>query len=426
MDRYYGCWLDINQPTRPGGGANNVLPLSVPTAVDGPFTDAANPPVPIQQAILRSQHQCLIAEIAFDPVAIPAGKDPGNWDKLAQRNLAWSSVPNPGVDGSRTALNAFEVRATPPLLPAAFLPDEVMIDWGRVPAGTTAQVYFPALDAASIVETATKRYANHRLTVRDPHTIEVPAAGLTYLPIPSGDEHWAGLLSVDLPAGIRRGEQHSVLVRQVTTTYGVASPTKPSVGLRKESTAATRLDAAEPADLDAAVLLARRQAPRRTKAARCSSSARCLAPSSWPSRCERRPNCWFRKNAALAVLRWIADAVPVGNRWYPVLRRYLGFVGGRVTGLGGDPGSIEPSPTGGRPGTGGGRASPVLAGPPVVGRRWLARRRWLPGQGLAWRDRQGRGSGLRPVGRLRRVPARHRVRRTGLPQPRAGVENLIR
>lgn len=37
-------------------------------------------------------HQCLVAEIAFDPIPIPVGKDPHNWDKLAQRNLAWSDV----------------------------------------------------------------------------------------------------------------------------------------------------------------------------------------------------------------------------------------------------------------------------------------------------------------------------------------------
>lgn len=350
VDRYYGCWLDINQPTRPGGGANNVLPLSVPTAVDGPFTDAANPPVPIQQAILRSQHQCLIAEIAFDPVAIPAGKDPGNWDKLAQRNLAWSSVPNPGVDGSRTALDAFEVRATPPRLPATFLPDEVMIDWGRVPAGTTAQVYFPALDAASIVETATKRYVNHRLSVLDPHTIEVPAGGLTYLPIPSGDEHWAGLLSVDLPAGIRRGEQHSVLVRQVTTTYGVGRTTKPPVGRRQESTAATRLDVAEPADLDAAVALATTAGASTHEGRRVFFYRKVLGAFELAIPVRTKAELLVPEERSLAVLRWIADAVPVGNRWYPVLRRYVGFVGGRVTGLGGDPGRIEPSPTGGRPG----------------------------------------------------------------------------
>ena len=53
-----------------------------------------------------------------------------------------------------------------------------------------------------------------------------------------------------------------------------------------------------------------------------------------------------REERLLAVLRWIAEHIPHGNRWYPVFRRYLTVVGGRVSSLGGDPATIEPSPTG--------------------------------------------------------------------------------
>jgi murein tripeptide amidase MpaA len=107
VDVYYGCWLDINQPFKPDGSANNVLPLTVPSMnVDGPFQDAANPPQPIQSAILRALHQCLVAEIAFDGSSIPLGVDTINWDKLAQRNLAWADV------GSAVAVTPFEIRPT--------------------------------------------------------------------------------------------------------------------------------------------------------------------------------------------------------------------------------------------------------------------------------------------------------------------------
>ena len=34
------------------------------------------------------------------------------------------------------------------------------------------------------------------------------------------------------------------------------------------------------------------------------------------------------------------------NRWYPVLIRYIGYIEGRVRGLGGDPDKIPPSPNG--------------------------------------------------------------------------------
>jgi hypothetical protein len=51
----------------------------------------------------------------------------------------------------------------------------------------------------------------------------------------------------------------------------------------------------------------------------------------------------------LAVLRWIAKAIPHDNRWYPVFRRYLERIAGRVRAFGGDPSRILPSPTGDLP-----------------------------------------------------------------------------
>src|SRR4029077_8394686 len=108
-------------------------------APHGPFRAFSNPPLPVQQTILRSLHQCLIAEVAFDPVTIPLGKDPGNWDKLAQRNLAWSDV------GSATAVTTFEIRPTQAGLSSGQLVDELMIDWGDTPHGSVATFYLPAV-----------------------------------------------------------------------------------------------------------------------------------------------------------------------------------------------------------------------------------------------------------------------------------------
>ena len=108
VDTFFGCWLDINQPFKPHGFTpNNVLPvIAQGPFVDGPFVGFFSNPMPIQQAILRNLHQCLIAEIAFDPVPIPLGQNPANIDKLAQRNLALSDV------GSAHALSTFEMKPT--------------------------------------------------------------------------------------------------------------------------------------------------------------------------------------------------------------------------------------------------------------------------------------------------------------------------
>jgi hypothetical protein len=53
-----------------------------------------------------------------------------------------------------------------------------------------------------------------------------------------------------------------------------------------------------------------------------------------------------REERLLSVMSWIGEAIPHHNRWYPVFRRYLEQLGGRVTAFGGDPTQILPSPTG--------------------------------------------------------------------------------
>jgi hypothetical protein len=48
----------------------------------------------------------------------------------------------------------------------------------------------------------------------------------------------------------------------------------------------------------------------------------------------------------LAIMKWRLQQLPFSSRWYPVLQRYISYLAGRVDGLGGDSGSIEPSPNG--------------------------------------------------------------------------------
>jgi hypothetical protein len=161
IDLYYGCWLDINQP------GDRLFPSRMVGGVpanlrDGPFTNMGAL-FSIQQ-LVRSRHQCLLAEIAFDPDVIPPGADPSISDKLAQRNLTFINVPNPGVLASRRAPQTFEVRPTPGDRLVGFPRDELMIDWGGVPAGSTGNLYLPAVPAADIVAIADQTDSAHRLT----------------------------------------------------------------------------------------------------------------------------------------------------------------------------------------------------------------------------------------------------------------------
>ena len=92
-----GCYLDINLPTKrfPAAPADN-----------GPFPDAASLPI---RDLLRSWHNCIVAEIVFagDPTIPGAG--PGDSDNTGQRNLAIIGLENPGHSASRTAMHTFEV-----------------------------------------------------------------------------------------------------------------------------------------------------------------------------------------------------------------------------------------------------------------------------------------------------------------------------
>lgn len=215
VDTFFGCWLDINQPFQPGTTKpNNVLPLNASGTVDGPFTDSSNPPKPIGQAIMRNLHQCLVAEVAFDPITIPLGVDPSNWDKLAQRNLAWSDA------GSAQAVTNFEIRPTSATLPPGERPDELMIDWNTTPIGSVANLYLPSVTSDQLLAMASRMYTFHRLQQVDDHTISTETGGVTYVPVPPGQEaNLAGCLYITLPNAMPRGRTHNVVVRQLTNAF---------------------------------------------------------------------------------------------------------------------------------------------------------------------------------------------------------------
>src|SRR5207237_8479849 len=76
VSAFYGCWIDINQSSQP-----QFQPT--PTPADGPWSRGRQT---IQQ-LIQNVHQCLVAEIAFDPDPIPGHASPGASDKAAQRTL---------------------------------------------------------------------------------------------------------------------------------------------------------------------------------------------------------------------------------------------------------------------------------------------------------------------------------------------------
>ena len=259
---------------------------------------------------MRSAHQCLVAEIAFDAAPIPSGVTPGTSDKLAQRNLAIVESANPGVVGSRRIPQTFEVKATRDDLPDGALHDELMIDWGRTPVGSTATLYLPEANAEEIVDLAAEMYRTRNLALIDEHTVQTRTGGMSWIPIPKGTGNLTGLLTIDLPPTVRVGQAFTIVVRQAT-----GGRVRPAV---------------EESAVFAAASTGRRilgsfqiTIPVRTKEV-------LLAP----------------QQRLLSNLRFIEQAIPATDRWYPAFRRYVGQVASRVDGMGGNSDLVGPSPSG--------------------------------------------------------------------------------
>lgn len=310
VQEYFGCWLDINQPGRA------VLPVTPPANPDGPF--APGTALPLQRAMVRSPHQCLVAEIAFDPDIVPDGVDPSTSDKLAQRNMAWVSIPNPGRNGSRRVPQPFELRGTPAV---SLGTDELMIDWGDLPTGSTAQIYLPTVSADTLLALANSRYGGARFQRVDDHTVACAAQTVSYLPVPAGDrDDHVGLITVELPLGVRHGQLFGVRVRQITPMQFRAG----GVSVRGDTAAVA--------------------SSRILRWQRVNGAFQINIPV------ETKDVLLPREERLLSLLRWIGAAIPPRSRWYPVFSRYLDQIADRVDDLGGDAKVVEPSPTGeGRP-----------------------------------------------------------------------------
>ena len=144
---------------------------------------------------------------------------PAASDKLAQRNLATVESANPGDAASHRIQHTFDIRPTRANLQRGEKPDELMIDWGATPVGSLATFYLPGVKAAEVLEMAGRMYETTTLERVDDHTLRCRTGGMTYVPVPPGlAAGLAGLLTVGLPATVRRGQVFKIVVRQVTTS----------------------------------------------------------------------------------------------------------------------------------------------------------------------------------------------------------------
>ncbi len=307
---YFGCWLDLNQATPQ-------FPINPNTQAkpDGPYPAADILSIPV---LIMSDHACLVAQIAYDPDTIPAGANASTSDKIGQRNLSWTSSGNPGPIAGHVVPTLFDLKLTSPEIPQHQLPDELMIEWGHVPAGSLASIYWPQVNADDVLALADRHYALNQLTKKDAHTLQVTTGSLTYIPIPAGTgSNLAGMLTIDLPAGVRTGQQFDVVVRRLRTRNIKG-------GIDNNANSATGPDFVNN------VINWRYVVGAFQIRIPVAADPILLEP----------------EESLLALFKWKIDQIPATNRWNPVLARYIQQVSGRVDAFGGNASSIPPSQNG--------------------------------------------------------------------------------
>jgi hypothetical protein len=323
----------------------NIRSIQIPSTADmtwayfGCVLDVYNATV---QGEMMGTHHCLVAQIAYDddPIINPPGFtwSPENLNKLAQRNLQITSSgsPGPSSPGARfaAALGAngqaaqqipqvFDTRPSPALSTdtgdLTNYPDEMMIDWGNLPEGTVASIYWPGVSAANVLQLASKLYATRQLSAVDANTISCTVSGdVTYIPIPTAaGTNFAGLFTLSLPSGISVGQTFNVKVRRIASRRFTQSVI-PGPNKAKESTVVVPPNVISnwryvTGTFQVQIPVARNEA---------------LLPA---------------EENTLAILKWrLANLTPV-SRWYPVLQKYISYVSARVNAFGGNASTVPPS-----------------------------------------------------------------------------------
>jgi hypothetical protein len=157
------------------------------------------------------------------------------------------------------------------------------------------------------------------------------ASGTTYIPIPKGTVvNFAGLLSVQLPAGVKKGDKYEIVVRQITSD----DYTEPVIQIQhvQKRTRRAQVHVAPP--------------PNQYAWRHTSGVFKLTIPV------DTKTDLLEREERYYAILQFIAHSIPSASRWFAVFERYLKQVGGTGEGLRRGPGLIPPSGTGHLPGDG--------------------------------------------------------------------------
>jgi hypothetical protein len=310
---YYGCYLNIYNTSNTINGT----------------------PV---QTLLPSTHSCIVAQLVYDDAPAPG---PGvlqgpEWSSnFAQRNLQITHSDNPGPASTHRVPQTFDARPGPAPGSGQLgnYPDELMIEWGNTPPGAKASIYWPQVASADVLALAKTLYSTHQLSAADANTIQCTVPnGFTFVPIPAGTgENFAGLFTVDLPQGVTAGQEFVITVRRLSTQTAAAPPPPPPAPQLSRAGRARQTTEGRPRH----VMLNWRNIVGTFTVRIPVTTAQVMLP--------------LEENT-LAIMKWRLNQLTPSNRWVPVLERYIGYVEGRIEGLGGNPRMILPSPWGAKGG----------------------------------------------------------------------------
>jgi hypothetical protein len=162
---------------------------------------------------------------------------------------------------------------------------------------------------------ASRLYGTARLSAVDTHTVAMRTVkGVTYVPIPAADgKTFAGLLTVDLPLGVKAGQEFNIVVRRISTQ------TVTEVIIQKNGRKARGSDS-------------------NTKTWRYVTGAFQIKI---PVTTEGL--LLGSEENTLAIMKARLAVMSPSYRWYPVLKRYLDYVSARVDGCGGNASAVPPS-----------------------------------------------------------------------------------
>lgn len=356
--------------------------------IDNNLTDPYLPPTPISGAaaidlptLMMGEHQCIVAQIEYVGTPIPSGANPFTSDKLSQRNLALSSIANPGLDASRVALHTFEIEATPNVVAADLPPDELLLDWrSGAPDGTEVRLFISTWSAAQVIALADRFYPRHEIRAVDANTVSVPGGGVRYVPIPPSATRQTGLVTVHFPIGVKQGQRFDLAVRQVTTRgrqIMTELPKEQRISLAEaakliedagiKAAAAERGESVVPrgvfqigenqtlitdlsvldADGDDAILIKHPDPKQQEQARREAGRWReTIGAFQLGIPVSVKADMLVHYLRLLSVLRWRAEFLRPTSRWYATFIRYVDLMTEKVRALGVDPWKVPATPDG--------------------------------------------------------------------------------